>query len=138
MASNIRIAAVDRKVMLDALVAKFNGQTLSIYSGSQPADADTAVPGGDVLLAQFTLPNPAFTTGASTPSATYSVTANGITAVNASATGVAAWFRLSTSDSGNLDGTVGLSSADLIISPSTSIVINTAVQVSSLTLQMGV
>jgi hypothetical protein len=101
---------------VNAAVAAFgellNSGILRIYTGTQPATADTAI-GAVTLLAELTFSATAF--GA--PSAGVA-TANAIASdTNANNTGTAAWFRAWKSDgiSPVYDGTVGTSSADAII-----------------------
>lgn len=65
--------------------------SLVIYSGTPPADADTAL-SGNTVLATLALPNPAF--GNAVDGAPNAVaTGNAIAQVNASATGTATFFR---------------------------------------------
>lgn len=74
--------------------------TLKIYTGAQPATADTAETG--TLLATVVLTDPAF--GAS---ATGTASAGDPPAVNPVATGTAGWFRIEDSTGANvLDGSV--------------------------------
>ena len=60
--ANFRIAASTRNSMLDALTAKIDADvgagTIKIYSGTQPANADTAL-SGNTLLATLTFTDPA-------------------------------------------------------------------------------
>lgn len=101
---------------------------LRIYTGSQPASADSAATG--TLLAELTLSDPAF--GAPSNGV---ATANAITPANAGATGTAGWFRLTTSDgTARLDGSVTATGGggDLTLD-NTSIASGQQVQVNSLT-----
>lgn len=79
-----RNAIVDSVV--DALDAGAGAGIIRIYSGAQPATADTAPSG--TLLATITLPDPAF--GAA---AAGSASAGAIAAAAATTTGTAGWFR---------------------------------------------
>jgi hypothetical protein len=83
--------------------------TLSIYTGDMPADTTTAPTG--TLLVTFTLPVPAV---AAAVAGVAAWDTTGLTQ-NALADGIAGWYRLADSD-GNVvrDGTVGLTSADII------------------------
>lgn len=128
MANNPKLANLGANAAADAVVDQADGGALRIYDGSQPANADTAV-SGQTLLAELTLGSPAF--GAASAGV---ATANAITGdASANATGTASWFRVVTSGSAALwDGSVGTSSADLILD-STSIVSGGSVDVTSFT-----
>lgn len=89
----LSLANAVRSTMCDALVDSVDGGspgTIKIYSGTRPANPDTAITG--TLLATVTLVNPAF--GAAS---------NGVaalsdpSAVTAAATGTATHFRAATS-----------------------------------------
>lgn len=100
----------------DALGALLNNGYLRVYDGSQPANANTAV-SSQVLLAELRFNATAF--GATSAGV---MTANAITAdSSANASGTAAWFRALKSDgtSAIMDGTVGTSSANMIIATTT-------------------
>lgn len=90
----------------------FNGGTLKVYTGNQPLDP-TSVPSG-TLLASITLPDPAFveaTNGECIKTGDWSGAATD--------TGVAGWFRLTSSDGLNsIDGSVStsLGTGDIIAS----------------------
>lgn len=90
----------------DALATLLNTGYLRIYSGAQPATADTAI-GAQVLLAELRFGATAF--GAASAGV---ITANAITSdASADATGTAAWFRCLKSDGTTpvMDGTVDVS-----------------------------
>lgn len=102
---------------------------IEIYSGSQPATADSAVNG--TLLGTVTLNSGAFTPGNSTNGLTFAAAANGsvsksgVWSFNAVATGTAGWFRFKGNavDAGGvsttairMDGSVATSGADLNLS----------------------
>jgi len=131
MAHNVQVAAASVNAMIDALKVLCNGGTLKFYSGAQPATADTAVPGGAVLLATCTFGSPAF--GASTAGV---ATANAITAdSDADATGTAAWFRVLTSGAAPVfDGTVGVGASFDCNVPGTNVVQHQAFPVSGMTI----
>ena len=105
----------------DSIGAALDLGYIRLYNGSQPATADTAL-SGQTLLAELRFGADAF------PSADAS----------ANATGTAAWARILASDGSStyFDGTVGTSSANVVIN-STSIVAGAAVSCSSLTLQVS-
>lgn len=87
MNKNTQMANVAVNAEADALTALLPGGKVNIYSGTQPATADTAL-AGNTLLAAPTLGTPAF------PAAVAGVlTANAITAATAVATGKATFAR---------------------------------------------
>lgn len=105
---------------------------IRIFSGAQPADADTAASG--TQLAQLTC-------GATfgTASTEGVLTANAITQdSSADATGTAGWFRVLASDGTTVvfDGSCGTSGAEMIM-PTTSITAGQPVQISSLVITEG-
>jgi hypothetical protein len=104
-------AAVNAKA--NALGAALNGGFLRLYSGTQPATADTA-PTTQVLLAELRF-----------QAAAFGPAVNGIATAatlasdpRARASGQAAWFRACGADgvTGLVDGSVGLANADLVMS----------------------
>jgi hypothetical protein len=108
----------------DAVTALLNSGYLRIYDGSQPATANTAIT-TQVKLAELTFNSTAF--GAASNGVS---TANAITAdTSADATGTATWFRAVKSDGTTavFDGSVGTSSADLVLN---SVAISSGAQVS--------
>lgn len=127
MATNTHISAATRNLMLNAGLAAANAGSIAIYSGTQPANADTAL-SGNTLLAQLPLSATAFANASGG-----SATGNAVTSAAAAATGTAAWFRIYKSDGTTavVDGSVGTSSADCIIA-TTSIVALATISVSSL------
>lgn len=115
----IRIATATRSAMMTALETAIDGGSgaayLEVYTGSQPANANTAASG--TLLVTLTLNDPAGTEsgGVITIDVSPAITASAV------ATGTAGWARLLTSAAATvLDGSVGTSGADFIID-STSI-----------------
>jgi hypothetical protein len=108
----------------DAVCDLLDNGYLRIYDGTQPSTADTAIT-TQTLLAELRFNATAF------PSATNGVaTANSITAdSSANATGTASWFRALKSDGSSVvfDGSVGTSSADLVLN---SVAISSGAQVS--------
>jgi hypothetical protein len=99
------------KATTDLLDAGAGAAKIRIYSGTKPAGPDTAIT-SQTLLAEFTLADPAFSTGttgvrnvASAPRTTTGVAA-----------GTAAWARaLDSNNVAVVDYTVGTSAADIIL-----------------------
>lgn len=112
-----------------ALGALCNGGKLRIYDGAQPADANTAITTQN-LLAEFTLPNPAFGSAGSGI-----VTANAISPVSVLRAGTAAWCRIVESDgaTGVMDGTVGVSNANVVLN-SVALTVPSQIAITSLSL----
>lgn len=79
-----------------------DGGSIKVYSGVQPATADTAL-SGNTLLATLTLPTPSFTVSVNV------LTAAVIAAATIAASGVANWFRCLKSDGTTavFDGNIG-------------------------------
>lgn len=103
---------------------------LKIYDGTQPASPDTAV-GAQVLLSSHTCSS-TFAPAASSAHPSV-LTANAIGSATAGNSSTATWFRLTTSGgTAHIDGSVGTSSADLILN-STSITSGQTVTISALT-----
>lgn len=95
----------------DALAALLNGGFIDILDGAQPANGNTAIT-SQVLLVSLQFGNPAF---GSTSAGI--ATANAISPGTAVASSTATWCRLYKSDhtTAVFDGSVGLSSANLIL-----------------------
>jgi len=116
----LRVSVAARNAGLDAAFnladAGAGAGTIKVYSGSQPATADTTETG--TLLATFTLADPAFEVAAS---GVKDLDANPDLSTTAVATGTAGWARCEDSTGANVfDGSVGTSGTDFIIN-STSI-----------------
>ncbi len=112
MAYNVKRADAAVNAEATAVVALLNGGKLRLYTGTQPATADTAAAG--TLLAELTFANPAISGSPSAGVATLAaLTADG----SANADGTPTWFRaLKSDDTPVFDGTVGLVSGyDCII-----------------------
>ena len=94
------------------IAANLGGATLTIYSGTQPANSDTAL-SGNTVLATFTLP----AAGSNSVSAAGVITilASAIAAVTAAATGTAVFARCTNGANTLFDCSVGTSGTDLII-----------------------
>jgi len=131
--TNLRLATATRNVMMDAVNTRVNvgsgAATVKVYSGTQPADANTGL-SGNTLLATFTLDDPAY--GSSSAGV---ITLAGVPrATTGVAAGTATWFRMESSDPFTiLDGDVGTSSATLILN-TTTISIGVAVSITAGTL----
>lgn len=115
----IRIVSAVRSSMMNviesALDAGVGAATLEVYTGSQPANADTAASG--TLLVTLTLNDPAGTQSGGV----ITIDVDPAISATAVATGTAGWARMKDSAGVTvLDGSVGTSSADFIID-STSI-----------------
>lgn len=112
-----------------ALAALLNNGYLRIYSGTKPANANTAL-SGNTLLAELRFAATAF------PAAVAGLlTANAITAdSSADASGTASFFRALESDGTTvvMDGTVGTSGTNMIV-PTTTITAAQTVSCSSFT-----
>lgn len=133
MASNIKLPDAFRQTRADTWATRVgNAGKLRIYTGSQPADADTAASG--TLLAEFTLGSP-FAPGASGEGVVSPTLPSN---VNASATGTAAWFRIVQSNGTTVvcDGTVGTSASDINL-VTTSITSGQPVSITSWTITEG-
>lgn len=107
----------------------FAAGVIDIYSGTQPASADSVATG--TLLGTVTLNSGAFTPGSPTNGLTFAAAANGVVAksgvwsFSGIAAGTAGWFRFrgNGADAGalstvlpRLDGSVATSGADLNLS----------------------
>jgi hypothetical protein len=81
----------------------------NLYSGTQPADANTAIT-TQVLLVSMPI------AGVFGTDTNGTLTLGAVTQTNAAASGIASFFRIFKSDNSVvMDGSVGLSSADLIL-----------------------
>jgi hypothetical protein len=130
MALNPKRSNVAANAACDAMALLLASGYLRIYSGTQPATADTAL-SGNTLLAELRFGATAF--GAAVAGV---ATANAITAdASADNTGTATFFRCLKSDGTTVvyDGSVGTSAADLILN-TVSIVAAANVSVTALTL----
>lgn len=137
MANGFYITNAVALVAADAIADAADAGTaavIEIYAGSVPADAD-ASGAGLTLLASLTMSATAFGAAADdTPGAI--VTAAAITDdSSADATGTASCFRVKTQTGGTVvyQGTVGTSSADLILN-TVSITAGSVVSISSFTI----
>ena len=127
----VRLSASLANTLADAIDSALgNAGTIKIYTGTQPATADTAASG--TLLATFTLGSPGFGVASGG-----TITLNGTPlTVAAAATGTAGWFRMATSGSTTiLDGSVGTSGNQINLN-TTSITSGVNVTITSGTITM--
>jgi hypothetical protein len=119
------------KTALNAITALLNSGTISIYSGSAPATVETAA-SGTLLSSGLTFSATAFGNATDSGTGLAVATANTITSdTNAAASGTAGYFRaISSGSTVVLQGTVGTSSADMVLN-STSITAGGTVSVTS-------
>jgi hypothetical protein len=124
MALNPKCSNVAASAKADAIARLLDNGFLRIYSGTQPADADTAL-SGNTLLAELRF------NATSAPAAVNGVlTFNALTSdSSADATGTATFFRAFKSDGTTVvwDGSVGTSGANLNIN---SVALSAGAQVS--------
>ena len=121
----IRFNTAMRDAMVTALTGAIGGQTLSIYTGSQPTTANDAATG--TKLVDITING--FNTPASGSATLNTSTPNTGTAV---ATGTAGWGRIVGGAGERIDGTVGTSGTDFTIN-STSITNGATVTLTAMT-----
>ncbi len=93
-----------RDAELDTLTAMLDGGFIKIYSGSQPASPQDAESG--MLLATLEFSTPAYESASGGTAVANSITEDS----DASATGIAGWFRCYKSDgvTAVIDGTIGV------------------------------
>lgn len=133
MANAFKITNAAANAEVNALTALLNSGFIRIYSGTQPATADTAL-SGNTLLASLPLSATAFGSAVNGVA-----TANAITDDTAAdATGTASFFRAfqSNGTTAVCDGSVGTANADMIIN-STAIQAGALVEVNSWTITQG-
>lgn len=105
MAKNTQIATPIANLQADELARQLDDGYLRIYSGTQPANADTALGGGNTLLVTLRFANPC------APAAINGVlTFTPPASVYAPTSGTATFFRALKADGTTvvLDGTVGI------------------------------
>lgn len=135
MAKNLKDAVAVKNVRLDAITTYAGTSAkLRIYTGSQPADPDTAI-GAVTLLSEHTCNATAFAAAA----ASGVLTANAIGNATAAGTGTAAWFRIWKSNGTTpvMDGTVGTGGTFDLVLDSTSITSGQTVSITALTRTAG-
>jgi hypothetical protein len=128
MSKNTQLTNLFVNTQGDNVKTLFNSGFIDILDGTQPATGDTAITTQAVLVS-LTFGSTAF--GSTTAGV---MTANSITSGTAGATGTASWFRCYKSDhtTALMDGSVGTSSANLIL-PTTTINSGQTVSCSSFT-----
>lgn len=113
MALNLKYPAALKNARLDAITARAGASALlKIYSGAQPANADTAI-GAQVLLATLTCNATAFAPAASAGVLTPTTPITN----NAAVSGDADFYRLFAANGTTvvMDGTVGTATSDLVL-----------------------
>lgn len=132
MASNVHVSVEGRNAAVDAVAALLNGGTLKFYSGTQPANAGTALSGNTMLVSL------GFSATAFGAASSGSATANSITGGTIAADGTATFARLFKSNGTSvvLDCSVGTSGADITV-PTTTFNTGVDVTMSSATLSMA-
>lgn len=134
MAVNMQIATATRNSMCNAAVDLLDASgtgTIKIYTGTQPATANTGL-SGNTLLCTFTLSATAFGSASSGVA-----TLAGVTLLaTASNSGTATWFRAADgSGSTVFDGSAGTATSDMILN-TTAIVSGAQIQLISGTVTM--
>jgi hypothetical protein len=140
--TNLRLATATRNVLADAFDASAansgsGAATIKLYSGTQPADANTGL-SGNTLLATFTMDNPMF--GAS--SAGVITLGSTPRTTTGAAAGTATWARCETGGSGGIgtvfDCDVGTASATLILNTTTiSVGVDVSITAGTITMPAG-
>lgn len=116
MALNTQLADATVNAQANALATLLNSGYLRIYSGTQPATADTAL-SGNTLLAELR-----FNATAAPSASSGLLTFNAITSdSSADASGTATFFRCFKSDGTTvvMDGSVGTSGTNLVMATTT-------------------
>jgi hypothetical protein len=127
MSAGVNLSDLSANTQATAFAPSCNGGAVNIYSGPQPASADTAI-SGQTLLATLTFGSPAW--GAASSGI---LTANAITPGTGLTNGTAAFARLVSASSATIaDIQVNVSAAGLNLS-STAIVTSEPVTVNSFT-----
>ena len=136
MASNLKYSASLKNLQQDAITTKVGASCLiDIMSGAQPTNPDTAI-GAQVILATLT-GNATFAPAAAGGVLTLNSITSGTGTAGAGGGTTATWFRMKTSGSvAHVDGTVGISGADLNLN-NTSIATGQTVAVTPWTLTNG-
>lgn len=136
MASNLKYSASLKNGQQDAITTKLGASAiLELYSGSQPANPDTAIT-SQVLLASLTC-NATFAPAASGGVLTLNSISNGTGTAGAGAGTNATWFRMKTSGAvAHIDGAVGISGCDMNLN-NNNIATGQTVSVTSFTLTNG-
>lgn len=135
----ISLAQDVRQAMLDQITAQVDAGTgagkVRIYSGTRPANANTAL-SGNTLLVEFTLTDPSAAAATAAIPSVLAFDADPDISATAVATGTASFARVVDSDNNAVfDGDVGTSSADFVIT-STSITTGQTINLTSGTLTL--
>jgi hypothetical protein len=130
--ANLRYATATRNSMMDAVRTNLAGGSIAIYSGTQPANANTAL-SGNTLLATLPLASPAGSASASGTFTFGTITSDS----SADATGTASFARIFQSDGTTVvcDCDVGTSGATINLN-TVSIVTGGTVALTSGTLSL--
>jgi len=126
MASNLKYSNGTRDAQQQGLITYAGSNALiEIYSGTQPANANTAISGQTLLV---TLP----VSGSFGTDSNGTITLSSITSATAVATGTASFFRIFKADNTTvvMDGSVGTASADMILN-NTSVVTGQTISITS-------
>ena len=126
MASNLKYSNGTRDAQQQGLITYAGtGALIKIYSGTQPANANTAI-SSQTLLASLPV------SGSFGTDSNGTITLSAVTAATAVATGTASFFRIFKSDGTTvvMDGSVGTSAADMILD-NTSIATGQTVSITS-------
>jgi hypothetical protein len=126
MASNLQYSNGTRNAQQEGLITYAGtGAIIRLYSGTQPANANTAI-SSQTLLVSLTI------SGAFGTSTNGTLTLGSVTSGTAVASGTASFFRIVKSDGTTvvMDGSVGTSSADLVLN-TTTIATNDTVAISA-------
>ncbi len=126
MASNLKYSNGTRNAQQQGLITYAgSGALINIYSGSQPANANTAI-SGQTLLVTLTV------SGSFGTDSNGTITLSTVTNGTAVATGTATFFRITQSNGSTvvMDGSVATSDADLVLN-NTSIATGQVVSISA-------
>ena len=128
--TNVHLATASVNALADALKTRTDigsgAATITVYNGTQPATANTAL-SGNTALATFTLDDPSF----GSASAGVITMAGVPRSTTGLAAGTATFFRMFSSDPFTiLDGDVGTASATLILN-TTTISVGVAVSITA-------
>jgi hypothetical protein len=126
MASNLKYSNGTRDAQQQGLIVYAGtGALIKIYSGTQPANANTAI-SSQTMLASLPV------SGSFGTDSNGTITLSAVTAATAVATGTASFFRIFKSDGTTvvMDGSVGTSGTDMILD-NTSIATGQTVSITS-------
>ena len=132
MASNLKYSNGTRNAQQEGLITYAGSNAIiRIYAGTQPANANTAI-STQTLLAALTV------TGSFGTDSNGTLTISSVASTTSVASGTASFFRIFKSDGTTvvMDGSVGTSSADLVLN-TTSIATNDTVAITSGTIVRG-